>query len=264
MRSGAAPVVFVLPLRKRVLFPGLRAQALVHESVYDAFVAHQKTLSPENALGHAKLVTVGVKPGDRDGSELETLHSVGTLCRMASSSVAAQIGSGDAAGGHQVVLTLEGLDRVELDTSAAELVYEDIPGKGNRSVVYGKARVSQVLRSTQKGPSEELERLAGSDGLEAVAMYGRGSESFWLRVQELIFGALFSTRRVSWMDLWRDFRAFVGYLESLPHSGGKIRAGALPGPLGGLVASLWNGGRVGEGAEKEITEAPIKADRCSL
>ncbi|KAF4702790.1 hypothetical protein FOZ62_013047 [Perkinsus olseni] len=72
-RSGAAPVVFVLPLRKRVLFPGLRAQALVHESVYDAFVAHQKTLSPENALGHAKLVTVGVKPGDRDGSELETL-----------------------------------------------------------------------------------------------------------------------------------------------------------------------------------------------
>ncbi|KAF4712792.1 hypothetical protein FOZ63_010639, partial [Perkinsus olseni] len=266
-RSGAAPVVFVLPLRKRVLFPGLRAQALVHESVYDAFVAHQKTLSPENALGHAKLVTVGVKPGDRDGSELETLsaidggtvsrnllaplwsgennwlgcstfnvrswvkfavgHSVGTLCRMASSSVAAQIGSGDAAGGHQVVLTLEGLDRVELDTSAAELVYEDIPGKGNRSVVYGKARVSQVLRSIQKGPSEELEMLAAE-------LQRKVAELFQIEKR----------------------------LQSLPHSGGKIRAGALPGPLGGLVASLWNGGRVG--GEKEITEAPIKADRCSL
>ncbi|KAF4661419.1 hypothetical protein FOZ61_003192 [Perkinsus olseni] len=200
-RSDAAPMVFVLPLRKRVLFPGLRAQALVlgvHESVYNAFVAHQKTLSSENALGHAKLVTVGVKAIDRDGSELETVHTVGTLCRMASSSVAAQIGSGDAAGGHQVVLTLEGLDRVELDTSAAELVYEDILGKGNRSVVYGKARVSQVLRSIQKGPSEELERLAA--------------------------------------DLQR-----------------KV-----------VVASFWNGGRVVEGGEKEITEAPIKADRCSL
>ncbi|KAF4722976.1 hypothetical protein FOZ62_016590, partial [Perkinsus olseni] len=231
-RSDASPMVFVLPLRKRVLFPGLRAQALVHESVYDAFVAHQKTLSPENALGHAKLVTVGVKAGDRDGSELETLHSVGTLCRMASSSVAAQIGSGDAAGGHQVVLTLEGLDRVELDTSAAELVHEDIPGNGsngNRSVVYGKARVSQVLRSIQKGPSEKLEMLAAD-------LQRKVAELFQIEKR----------------------------IQSLPHSGGKIRAGALPGPLGGLVASLWNGGRVGEGGEKEITEAPIKADRCSL
>ncbi|KAF4684416.1 hypothetical protein FOZ60_007885 [Perkinsus olseni] len=218
-RSDASPMVFVLPLRKRVLFPGLRAQALVHESVYDAFVAHQKTLSPENALGHAKLVTVGC----------EARHSVGTLCRMASSSVAAQIGSGDAAGGHQVVLTLEGLDRVELDTSAAELVYEDIPGNGNRSVVYGKARVSQVLRSIQKGPSEELEMLAAD-------LQRKVAELFQIEKR----------------------------IQSLPHSGGKIRAGALPGPLGGLVASLWNGGRVGEGGEKEITEAPIKADRCSL
>ncbi|EER00783.1 Chaperone clpB, putative [Perkinsus marinus ATCC 50983] len=220
-RSEAGSMVFVLPLRNRVLFPGLRAQAL-------ALVAHQKTVSLEDSLSHDKLVTVGVRNSDREGSKGdEKLYTVGTLCRMVSSSVAPHTRAGEVDEGDQIVLTLEGLDRVELETSGAALVWDGSTEGGERNVVHGKVWVSRVLGSVQKGPTRELEALA--DGLQRKV-----AELFQLEKR----------------------------LQGLAHGG---KAGGLPGPLGGLITSLWNSGREGgKDRETAITEVPMKADKCSL
>ncbi|KAF4677328.1 hypothetical protein FOL47_002256 [Perkinsus chesapeaki] len=222
--------VFVLPLRDRVLFPGLRAQALVHRSVYDAYVAHQRKLDDSTSL--SKIITVGVK---NDG-EHEELHTVGTLCRMASSNALTTSQAGVDSNTH-VILTLEGLDRVQLDLSTCIITYDnspvDIKGtqqEGGRSVVCGKAEVSRILHSVQKGSSEEIEALAA--GLQ---------------------------RKIA--ELFKVEKR----LQTVTN--GKFRQTGLPGPLGGLVASLWNDrslGGLGEGGEKAITDVPIRAEKCSL